>query len=68
MLEFTVIIMLNMQAKLERFKIIRHQISRRILKTNKRLEKEFGEHIAEKHGWHWALTSFGVEVIGNGGK
>jgi len=31
---------------------------------NSRLEKEFGEHVAEKRGWHWALTSFAVEVWG----
>ena len=28
---------------------------------NKRLEKEFGEKIARKRGWHWALTGFAVE-------
>ena len=55
----------DMQVKLQRFKVTRHQISRRILRMNRRLEKEFGEHIAEKRGWHWALTSFVVEVWGN---
>jgi hypothetical protein len=50
--------------KLERFKIARHQVSRRILKMNKRLEKEFGECAAEKRGWHWAMTSFAVDVWG----
>ena len=54
----------DMQTKLERFRVTRHQISRRILKMNKRLEKEFGEHIAEKRGWHWALTSFTHEIWG----
>ena len=54
----------DLQAKLERFKITRHQISRRILRMNKRLEKEFGERIAEKRGWHWALTCFGVDYWG----
>ena len=48
--------------KLERFKITRYQISRRILRMNKRLEKEFGEHTAEKRGWHWAMTSFVFEA------
>jgi len=28
---------------------------------NNQLEKEFGEHLAEKRGWHWALTSFAFE-------
>jgi hypothetical protein len=54
----------DLAAKLEKFKVTRHQVSRRILKMNKRLEKEFGEHIVEKRGWHWALTSFGLEVWG----
>ena len=54
----------DLAGKLERFKITRHQISRRILRMNKRLEKEFGECIAEKRGWHWALTSFAVEIWG----
>jgi hypothetical protein len=29
---------------------------------NKRLEKEFGEHIVEKRGWYWALTRFAVDT------
>ena len=52
----------NLAVKLQRFKVTRHQISRRILRMNKRLENEFGERIAEKRGWHWALTSFAVEA------
>lgn len=44
----------DLQARLEEFGVSRHQISRRILKMNKHLEKEFGEHIAEQRGWHWA--------------
>ena len=55
----------DLAVKLEQFKITRHQISRRILRMNKRLEKEFGEHVAEKRGWHWALTSFAFEVWGD---
>jgi hypothetical protein len=54
----------DIQSKLERFKVTRHQISRRILKMNKRLENEFGEKVAEKRGWHWALTSFVIEAWG----
>ena len=52
----------DLQARLERFKVTRHQISRRILKMNKQLEKEFGEHIAEKRGWRWALTRFAFDI------
>lgn len=55
----------DLTAKLVRFKVTRHQISRRILRMNKRLEREFGEHVAEKRGWRWALTSFAVEVWGD---
>jgi hypothetical protein len=54
----------NLAEKLVRFKITRHQISRRIQRMNKRLEKEFGEQIAEQRGWHWALTSFAREAWG----
>ncbi|MCW4004593.1 MAG: hypothetical protein NWE95_11855 [Candidatus Bathyarchaeota archaeon] len=54
----------DLQTRLERFKVARHQISRRIVRMNKRLEKEFGERIAEKRGWHWALTSFAIEIWG----
>ena len=54
----------DLQSRLEQFKVTRHQISRRIQRMNKQMEKEFGEHIAEKRGWHWALTSFAVEVWG----
>jgi hypothetical protein len=54
----------DLAVKLDEFKVTRHQISRRILRMNKRLEKEFGEHAAEKRGWHWALTRFLAEVWG----
>jgi hypothetical protein len=47
----------ELPVKLQQFKVARHQISRRILRINKRLEKEFGEQIAEQRGWHWTLTS-----------
>jgi hypothetical protein len=32
---------------------------------NKRLEKEIGEKLVEKHGWHWALTCFAFESWGD---
>jgi hypothetical protein len=48
--------------KPEQCKITRHQISRRILRMNKRLERKFGERAAEKRGWHWALTCFAIEA------
>jgi hypothetical protein len=55
----------DLAVKLERFKVNRHQVSRRILRMNKHLEKEFGEKVIEKRGWHWALTSFANEVWGD---
>jgi hypothetical protein len=58
----------DLQSRLEQFKVTRHQISRRIIKMNKRLEKEFGELIAEKRGWHWALTHFSIEIWGKSEK
>ncbi len=54
----------ELAAKLMAFRVTRHQISRRILRMNKRLEAEFGECVAEKRGWHWALTSFALESWG----
>lgn len=47
------------------FKVTRHQISRRILRMNKHLEKEFGENASEKRGWHLALTGFAMEIWDN---
>src|SRR3990170_2791537 len=54
----------DLAVRLEKFKVTRHQISRRILRMNTRLEKEFGEKAAEKRGWHWALSNFVVEAWG----
>jgi len=54
----------DLQTCLERFKVTRHQISRRILRMNKHIQKDFGEQMAEKRGWHWALTSFARESWG----
>jgi hypothetical protein len=54
----------DLAARLSRFEVTRHQISRRIVRMNKRLEKELGRHVAEKRGWRWALTSFAADVWG----
>ena len=37
----------DLALKLVCFKVIRHQVSRRILRINKHRENEFGEHIVE---------------------
>jgi hypothetical protein len=55
----------DLAVKLAEFKARRHQVSRRILRMNKRLEKEIGEKLVEKRGWHWALTSFAFESWGD---
>lgn len=54
----------DIASKLARFKVSRHQISRRILRMNKLCQKELGERVAEKRGWHWALTSFAYKIWG----
>ena len=54
----------DLAVNLEKFKVTRHQVSRRILRMNKLLEKEFGERLVEKRGWHWALTSFALGAYG----
>jgi len=54
----------ELSARLAAAKVRRHQVSRRIIRMNRRLEKEVGEHVAEKRGWHWAFTSFALEVWG----
>ena len=55
----------DLATRLGRFRVRRHQVSRRILRMNKRLERELGERVAEKRGWHWALTGFAFEVWGD---
>jgi hypothetical protein len=55
----------DLAAKLAEFRTRRHQVSRRILRMNKRSETEIGETLVEKRGWHWALTSFAFESWGD---
>jgi hypothetical protein len=54
----------DVAVKLERFKITRHHVSRRLCRMNKRLQKQIKESVAEQRGWHWALTSFALEAYG----
>lgn len=54
----------DIAAQLTQYKTKRHQVSRRILRMNKRLEKEIGEQLGEKRGWHWALTNWAFETWG----
>jgi hypothetical protein len=44
--------------KLTRFKVTRHNVSRRLRRMNRHLQKKLSESVAEQRGWHWALTRF----------
>jgi hypothetical protein len=52
----------DIAAKLAEFKIARHQVTRRIIRMNKRLAKELDSAVVERRGWCWAMTSFGVDA------
>ena len=52
----------DIAAKLVEFKIARHQVTRRIVRMNKRLAKELDSAVVERRGWCWAMTSFGVDA------
>ena len=54
----------DLAARLSQYKIRRHQVSRRILRMNKRVQSEIGETVVEKRGWHWALTNFAFDTWG----
>jgi|SRR5271157_2276103 len=54
----------DVATRLSSFGLKKHQVHRRIVRMNKRLEKEVGEQVAEQRGWHWALSSFAVEAYG----
>ena len=58
----------DVAARLQQFKLNRFQVLRRLKAMNRRLEKEIGQHVAEKRGHHWALTSFAVDVWGEAEK
>ena len=49
---------------LERFRLRYYDVSRRIVRMNKRLKLETGELLFEKRGHKWALTHFAFEVYG----
>ena len=45
-----------------------YDVSRRIVRMNKRLHFEVGEFLFEKRGHRWAVTKFGFEVWGKSKK
>lgn len=53
----------DVAAKLIEFKVARHQVTRRIVRINKRLAKELDSAVVERRGWCWAMTSFGVDAF-----
>ena len=55
----------DLASRLSQFRLKRYQATRRILKMNKRIEKEIGKKVAERRGWHWALTTFAFESWGD---
>jgi hypothetical protein len=56
----------DLAKQLVRFGVERFQVSRRIVRMNRRLENVLGERVAERRGWRWALTSFVTEAWGAG--
>jgi hypothetical protein len=52
--------------QLNQYSLKYYEVSRRILRMNKRLTHETGEKLFEKRGWKWALTRFALEVWGEG--
>jgi len=54
----------DVAARLHSFRVRRFQVSRRILRMNRRLMEKIDRCVAEQRGWHWALTSFAFESWG----
>ena len=54
----------DVAARLHEFRVRRFQVSRRILRMNRRLMEKIDRCVAEQRGWHWALTSFAFESWG----
>ena len=52
----------DLAAELKMFKVARHQVSRRMLRINKRLDKKFGSMLQRKRSWRWALTAVESEI------
>ena len=48
----------NIAREMQHYEVTPWQVTLRIRHMNKRLDKQIGQKVAEKHGLHWALTSF----------
>jgi hypothetical protein len=56
----------DVAASLQQYKLEYYDVSRRIVRMNKRLQLETGELLFEKRGHRWALTRFAFNVYGAG--
>ena len=54
----------DVAAELARYDLAYYDVSRRIVRMNKRLHVETGKLLFEKRGHKWALTKFGFDVYG----
>ncbi len=50
--------------RLERFKVTRFQVARRIGRMNKMLRKRLDERLFEQRGWRWAISHFAYGAWG----
>ncbi len=48
----------EIHAKVRRYGLKYHHITRRIKRMNKRMQNEIGERVADKVGRNWALSNF----------
>jgi hypothetical protein len=56
----------DVAADLQEYSLKYYDVSRRIVRVNKRLKRETGELLFEKRGHKWALTRFAFDVYGAG--
>ena len=54
----------DVASRLQKYGLAYYDVSRRIVRMNKRLKTEAGELLFEKRGHKWALTSFAFESWG----
>ncbi len=52
--------------RLERFRVTRFQVARRIQRMNKQLRLRLDEVLFEQRGWRWALSRFAFDAWGGG--
>ena len=53
-----------MAKDLQQYSLAYYDVSRRMVRMNKRLYDKLEERVAEQRGYHWALTSFAVKAWG----